>query len=235
MVLLGTIVNAGCIIVGTLLGRFLRNIPEKMKETIMVAIGLAVLLIGLQMGMKSDSYLIVILSLTGGAALGEWWKLHDHFNRAGSWLASKMKAGEDHYIAQGFITATLIFIIGAMSVLGALDSGLRGNHDILLTKSVIDGFTAIILASTLGIGVLFAAFPVLVYQGAIALFATQIVKVVPDSLLDRFILEMTAVGGVMIVAIGLNMLGILKVRAANLLPAILIVAVLTVVGHFGII
>lgn len=145
----------------------------------------------------------------------------------------KLRADKGSYIAEGFVTSTLIFVIGAMAILGALDSGIRENHDILYTKSIIDGFTSIVLASTLGIGVLFSAVPVILYQGSIALFATQITKIIPSELMDFFIVEMTATGGIMIVAIGWNIIGITKVRVANLLPAILIVAILTTIFYCG--
>ena len=224
MVLLGTIVNGICIIMGTLIGRGFRNIQEKVRQTVMYAIGLAVVLIGLQMGLKSEQFLIVILSLVIGAVLGEWIDLDDKLNKLGQWLENKLQAEKESYIAEGFVTATLIFVIGAMAILGALDSGIRGDHNILYTKAIIDGFTAIVLASTLGIGVIFSAVPVVLYQGTIALFATQIDKVVPSQLMDFFITEMTATGGIMIVAIGLNIMGITKIRVANLLPAIIIVA-----------
>ena len=125
----------------------------------------------------------------------------------------------------------VIFVIAAMAVIGALDSGIRGDHDVLLTKAIIDGFTSIILATTLGIGVMFSAVPVILYQGTIALFATQIHRFVPQELMDAFITEMTATGGIMIFAIGLNLVGITKIRVANLLPGIVVVGVIVSFLH----
>lgn len=137
-------------------------------------------------------------------------------------------------IAQGFVTATLIFVIGAMGIIGAMESGLSNEHGVLISKGIIDGFTSIVLASTLGIGVLLSAIPVFVYQGMIALFATQISLVIPDAALDMFIMEMSATGGVMIAAIGLNMMGVTKIRVANLLPGILVVGiVVTIIYKFN--
>jgi len=231
MVLTGTIVNAALIVIGTLLGLLFQRIPERMKETVTAAIGLAVVLLGVQMGMKSENFLIVIGSLVIGAALGEWWKLDEKLNEVGYQLERRLGGKSKSSIAEGFITATLIFVIGAMAVIGALDSGLRGDHDVLYTKGLIDGFTALVLSSTLGIGVMFSAVPVLLYQGAIALLAIQIMKFIPESLMDDFILEMTATGGVMIVAIGLNLVGITRIRVANLLPGILMVAVIVSILH----
>lgn len=232
MVLLGTIVNGICIIAGTFIGKLLHRIPENIKTTVMQGIGLAVSLLGIQMGLKSEQFLIVIFSLVFGAILGEWWGLDDKLNALGNWIEKKVgTSSSEGTLAKGFVTATLIFVIGAMAIIGALDSGLRQDHSVLYTKSIIDGFTSLILATTLGIGVLFSAIPVMVYQGSIALFATQIEKWVPASLMDSFIVEMTGTGGLMILAIGLNLLGITKIRVANLLPGILITAIL-VTGVF---
>ncbi|MGM0853667.1 MAG: DUF554 domain-containing protein [Bacillota bacterium] len=223
MVLLGTLVNGVCIIIGTLLGKVLHRIPEDMKGTVMKAIGLAVIVLGLQMGLKSENFLIVIISLALGAAWGEWMNLEDKLNSLGNWLEKKLGSNKETSISQGFVTATLIFVIGAMAVIGALDSGIRGDHDVLLTKSIIDGFTSLILTTTLGIGVMFSAIPVVLYQGFIALFATQIHQWVPQELMDAYIVEMTSTGGIMIFAIGLNLLGVTKIRVANLLPGIIVV------------
>ncbi|WP_050613516.1 DUF554 domain-containing protein [Bacillus testis] len=233
MVLLGSIVNGIGIAIGTLVGRIFRNIPEKMKETIMYAIGLVVVLIGIQMGIKSEQILIVILSLVIGAALGEWWALDEKLNAAGHFLERMLKSKGETQIAEAFVNATLIFVIGAMAILGALDSGIRGDHSVLYTKAIIDGFTAIVLASALGIGVLFSAVPVMLYEGLIAVCAKAIAHFVPGDLLDLFIVEMGATGGIMIVAIGLNIMGITKIRVANLLPAIVMAVMLVAVFYYG--
>jgi uncharacterized protein len=231
MFLLGTIVNGLLIIIGTMLGKLLTRIPENMKATVMHGIGLSVMVLGLQMGFKSANFLIVILSLVIGAVIGEALKLEDKLNSVGDWLERKIGSKGEGSISQGFVTATLIFVIGAMAIIGALDSGIRGDHDVLYTKAIIDGFTALILTTTLGIGVLFSAIPVMLYQGTIALFATQIDKWIPQALMDSFILELTATGGVMIFAIGLNLIGLTRIRVANLLPGILVTAILVAVTH----
>lgn len=231
MFLLGTIVNGLLIIIGTMLGKLLTRIPENMKATVMHGIGLSVMVLGLQMGFKSANFLIVILSLVIGAVIGEALKLEDKLNSVGDWLERKIGSKGEGSISQGFVTATLIFVIGAMAIIGALDSGIRGDHDVLYTKAIIDGFTALILTTTLGIGVLFSAIPVMLYQGTIALFATQIDKWIPQALMDSFILELTATGGVMIFAIGLNLIGLTRIRVANLLPGIVVTAILVAVSH----
>jgi uncharacterized protein len=232
MFLLGTLVNGLLIIIGTLLGKLLHRIPESMKGTVMHAIGLAVMVLGLQMGLKSENFLIVILSLVFGAVIGEYFALEDKLNKLGDWLESKIGSKGQGSISQGFVTATLIFVIGAMAIIGALDSGIRGDHSVLYTKSIIDGFTSLILTTTLGIGVLFSAFPVMLYEGLIALFATQIDRFVPQLLMDSFIKEMTATGGIMIFAIGLNLTGITKIRVANLLPGIVVTGIIVSVVYF---
>ena len=231
MVLFGTLVNFFLILAGALIGRFLHNIPEKMRETVMYGIGLAVVAIGLQMTFESTQILIVIISIVLGAVLGEWLDLDKKVNELGEWIESKMPASDTKGpgISQGFVTATLIFVVGSMAIIGAIDSGLRNDHDVLVMKGIIDGFTAIILSSTLGIGVAFAAIPVLVYQGLITLFSTQIGRIVPDELLQFFISEMTATGGLMIAAIGLNLLGLTKIRVANLIPGIFVVGIIVTI------
>lgn len=231
MFLLGTIVNGLAIIFGALLGSLIRNIPEKMKTTIMQAIGLAVIILGISMGPESKQFVIVIGSLVVGGYLGERFDLDDKFNRVGRWLEKKIAGRKENKgdgsnegnFGKAFVMTTIIYAVGAMSLLGAIDSGVRGDHSILYTKALLDGFSAIIFTSTLGIGVLFSAFPVMLYQGTIALFAKQIVSFIPPELMDLFIIEVTATGGIMILAIGLNILGLTKVRVANLLPAIVVV------------
>lgn len=233
MFLIGTIVNGVLIVAGSLLGKLFHRIPEGMKVTVMYAIGLSVMVLGLQMGLKSENFLIVILSLVIGAAFGELLKLEDKLNELGQWLERKIGTKRKVSISEGFVTATLIFVIGAMAIIGALDSGIRGDHAVLYTKSIIDGFTSLILTTTLGIGVLFSAIPVVLYEGTIALFATQITHFVPQALMDKFITEMTSTGGIMIFAIGLNLTGIVKIKVANFLPGILVTgAIVTIVYYY---
>ncbi|AOV06362.1 DUF554 domain-containing protein [Sporosarcina ureilytica] len=233
MILFGTIVNALLIVIGTILGRFLHNIPERMKETIMYGIGLAVAVIGIQMTFESTQILIVIISIVVGAVLGEWMDLDDKVTKLGQWLEIKLPRKEEGMnISEGFVTATLIFVVGSMAIIGAIDSGLRNDHNVLVMKGIIDGFTSIILSSSLGIGVAFAAIPVFLYQGIITVLSTQISQYIPQALLDFFISEMTATGGLMILAIGLNLIGLTKIRVANLVPGILVVGVIVTVIHF---
>ncbi|WP_284140657.1 MULTISPECIES: DUF554 domain-containing protein [unclassified Virgibacillus] len=224
MVLYGTLVNAAFIIIGSLLGLFFTKIPEKYKQTVMHGIGLTVILIGMQMAFATDSIIIVLISLLTGALLGEFLQVEEGLNRLGTWIGSKFTTKNQNItVTQGFVTASLIFVIGAMAVIGALDSGLRGDHEVLITKGVIDGFTALVLTTTLGFGVIFSVIPVVLYQGGIALLATQIESWFPETFLNGLIVELTAVGGLLIVAIGLNLLKIVSIRVGNLLPSILTV------------
>jgi uncharacterized membrane protein YqgA involved in biofilm formation len=218
--------NALGIILGTIIGLLLRRIPDQMKQTVMVAIGLSVVVLGIDMALTSDNFFIVIVSLIVGTVIGELLRLEDHLHQIGNLLERKIGKSQSGNIAQGFVTATLIFVVGAMAIVGALDSGLRQDHAVLLTKSMIDGFTSIVLASTLGVGVLLSAVPVFFYQGGIALFANVIHQFLSDSLLEILIAELTATGGVLIFAIGINMLGIKQIRVANLLPSIVIVTII---------
>ncbi len=137
VVLLGTTVNALTIIVGTLIGKLLSKIPENMKNTVMKGIGLTVIVLGMQMAIKSNNFLIVILSIVFGAMLGEFIDLDKMLNRLGKWIERKINLKGEGNISQGFVTATLIFVIGAMAIVGALDSGIRGNHDVLFTKAIL--------------------------------------------------------------------------------------------------
>ena len=225
MVILGAVVNGICIIFGTLLGKLFSRIPESMKGTIMHAIGLAVTVLGLQMALKSENFLVVILSLVIGTVIGEWLQLEGKLKQLGDWLENKVGSKGKGSISEGFVTATLILPLVRWGYF-ALDSGIRGNHDILFTKAIIDGFISIILTTTLGIGVVFSAIPVILYEGGIAVFATQINSLVPKALMNQFIVEMTATGGIMIAAIGLNLLSIIKIKVANLLPGILVVGII---------
>ena len=235
MVLLGAFINALLIMAGALVGRIFKNIPESMKSTVLSIIGLAVALLGIKMGFESDNFIILMISLVVGTVIGEWLDLDKQMNRLGQWvesLFSKKRTDNNQIsIAEGFVTASLIFVVGSMGVIGALDSGLRNDHNVLITKGLIDGFISVILTSTLGIGVLLSALPVFVYQGLIALFAGVISSFIPEAALQMFIQEMTAVGGVMIFAIGLNIAGLTKIKAANLLPGIVVVGIVVAIFY----
>lgn len=229
MAIWGTIVNALAIIAGGLLGILLPRISEGIRSTIMQGLGLAITVLGITMAFQSSNFLIIIISLVIGGIIGEALRIETRLLQLGKWLENRLQKGPQiegqSGIAEGFVTATLVYCIGAMAILGSIDSGLRHNHDILYTKSMLDGFSAIIFASTLGAGVMFSAVPVFLYQGTIALAATLISLVLNETLLHAIIIEVTAVGGVLIIAIGLTILSIKKFHVANLLPSIFIAVV----------
>lgn len=232
MLLLGSLVNGLAIILGSLIGSVLRNISEQTKDTVTKGIGLGVIVLGVQMAFKTSSFIVVLISLCLGAMIGEGLKLEDRMNRLGLYLEKKYAKPSSNF-AEGFVTSSLIFLIGSMGIIGAIESGVSLNHQTLFTKSVMDGFMSIMLTATLGVGVLFSAFPVFLYQGMIALMASVIMHYIPKELLDTLMVEITAIGGLMILAIGLNIMGLAKIRASNYLPGLLIlIAILTVQFYY---
>jgi uncharacterized membrane protein YqgA involved in biofilm formation len=216
--MLGTIVNCLAIVAGSLVGLLFKNgIPDRYNQTVMQAVGLAVLLVGLKTAIVSDDLLVIIISLALGALSGEWVGIEDRLNRLGKFLESRFSKGSGGF-AQGFVTASLIYCVGSMAIVGSLESGLSGNHATLFAKSCLDGIVSIILSSSLGLGVLFSAVPVLLYQGAITLMAS----VLKPLLVPAVIAQMSGVGGLLILGIGMNMLREKKIRVGNMLPAIFI-------------
>ncbi|UOQ49582.1 DUF554 domain-containing protein [Gracilibacillus caseinilyticus] len=222
MALLGTIVNGICIIAGTLIGLVFTNIPDRLKTTAMQGIGLVVTIIGIQMAVQGENIILILISVLIGAMIGAGIHLERKLNIAGEQLEGLVSKNGNSELTEGFITATLIFVVGAMSIVGALDGGLRGDHEVLYTKAFLDGFMAMVLTSTLGYGVIFSVIPVVLYQGSIALLAVQINQWVPQTVLDGFINEITAIGGLFILAIGLNILNITKIKIGDFLPGIFV-------------
>lgn len=214
--MLGNIVNAAAIIAGALVGLLCRGgIPERYNKTVVHAISLAVLVIGIRGAMKSDALLVIILSLALGSLLGEFLKIEERLVTFGK-LLEKRFSGDDEGFYKGFVTATLLFCVGSMGIVGALESGLAGNHQTLFAKASLDGIFSIILASSMGIGVLFSSFPVLIYQGSITLAAVFIKPYLqPD-----VVAQMSAVGGVLIMAIGFNFVTDAKIRIGSMIPSV---------------
>src|SRR5699024_3411897 len=185
---------------------------------------LVVILIGLQMAFATELIILVLLSLLIGAIIGEALNLDSLFNRLGYVISRKFTDEKNaSTVTEAFVSSSLLFIVGAMAIIGALDSGLRHDHEILVTKSILDGFTSMILTTTLGFGVILSAVPVFLYQATITLLSSQIVTLMSEQFLEGLIVELTAVGGLLILAIGLNLLNLTKIRIANLLPALVIV------------
>lgn len=244
--MLGTLVNTGAVIVGSLLGLLLKKgLSERISDTLMKGLGLCTLYIGITGALKGDNTLVLIVSLVAGALIGEGLDLEGRLSKLGRWVERRFQkpAGPDGSakkaaggtqaavdapagrpggrvsVAEGFVTASLLFCVGAMSIVGSLQSGLTGNHEMLYMKSCLDFVAAIIFASQLGFGVLFAALFVLVYQGAITLLAQW----VSPFLTDPVIAMMTCVGSVIIIGLALNMIGITKLKVMNYVPAIFLV------------
>ncbi len=217
--MLGTIVNSLAIIAGSLLGLlFSKGIPDRYKEIILSAIGLSVILIGVKSALVSDSLMVIIFSLVLGALIGEGLKIEKRLADLGDFLERRVtaKSSDSSSFSRGFVTASLVFCVGSMAIVGSLESGLTGNHQTLFAKSVLDGVTSVIFASTMGLGVMFSSVAVFIYQGMITLTAVFM----KNFLVTETIEQMTSVGGLLIVAIGFNMLKITTIRVGNLIPAI---------------
>jgi uncharacterized membrane protein YqgA involved in biofilm formation len=232
--MLGTIVNTMAIIVGGLIGLvFGHALPEKMKRTVIQGIGLSVLLIGGSMALQTKNPLVVISSLVIGGILGEWIDIELRLQNFGQWLESKIvKNKEESGFTKAFITASLIYCVGAMAIMGSLESGLKGNNSILFAKAMLDGISAIVFASSMGLGVIAAALPVFLYQGAITLAA----GLLQGLLSTQVIAEMGASGGLLIVGIGLTILEIKEIKVGNLLLGIFAAIPITILFtklHFG--
>ena len=217
----GTLVNAAVVLLGSGVGLALRSgFAERYQKTVMQGLGLAVLIIGLEMALKTKNVLIVILSLVLGGLAGEWCNIDDKLNKFGAWLSEQTK-GKYGDIGQGFVAASLIYCVGAMAIVGAIQDGLAGDATTLYAKSMLDGISSIVLTSALGAGVALSSVSILIYQGSVSLLASQLSPLLGEAVIR----EMTSVGGVLIVGIALSMLEIKSVKVANLLPAIFFAAV----------
>ena len=214
--MLGTFVNTLAIVVGSLIGLVSsRFIPKKITNTLIHGAALAVMLIGLKMAWQDNNFILLLCSLVFGGVIGELIRIDDRINGLGKWLEDRSSRSGGS-ISKGFVTTTLLYCVGSMAVVGSLQSGLTGNHDTLFAKSVLDGLGSIIFAASLGIGVLFSAVSVLLYQGCITMGASFLKQFLTDAVIS----QMSAVGGLLIVAMAFNMLDIVKIKVANLLPAI---------------
>ena len=220
--MIGVFVNVATVLLGSAVGLlFRKGIPERISKALMLAIGLCTLYIGIDGALEGSQTIVLILSMVFGTLIGTLIDIDDKINRIGLFIEKKMKRGDDRSsIAEGFMTASLLFCVGAMTIVGSLNAGLTGNNTLLFTKSILDLISSCLLASTLGIGVMFAALFVLVVQGGLVLLAGLLQNVLTDQAL---IAEITCAGSVMIIALGLNLLGITKLKVANFLPALLLV------------
>jgi len=221
--LTGTIVNTGAVVAGGLIGLAAgRHIPERMKTILMQTLGLSTLLIGLQMALSTKEVIPIVGSLLLGALTGEILRIEDGLEHIGHWLKKRAKSDSSTFV-EGFVSASLLYCTGAMVIVGAIQDGTTGNATTLYIKSMLDGVASIAFASTLGIGVLFSAVSVFLVQGFITLLASQLAFLQEPAVLNAI----NSTGGLLIVAIAINLLSVAKIRIGNLLPALVYAVLLT--------
>jgi len=217
----GTFLNIATVLIGGALGLiFGARIPEQLKATVISGMGLFVMAMGLQMFLKTENPLIVLGSLLIGTLLGEWWKIEEGLQNLGKFLEQRFsREGEDgsNTFVRGFLTASLLFCVGPLTILGSIQDGLSGDYNLLAVKSVLDGFASLAFASTLGMGVMFSTIVILVYQGGISLLAAQLNSIITPSMMN----ELTATGGVILVGLAISsLLEIKSIRVGNMLPGL---------------
>lgn len=214
--MLGTIVNTGTVVGGALIGVLIHSrMPERITKTTFQGIGLFTLYIGFTMAMKTGNVLVMVFSIVLGAIFGELLNLEARMEKVSEWGKRKVGSKNDKF-TEGFVTAFMLFCMGSMTILGSIEEGLGGEPTLLLAKSFLDGFGAVALASSLGIGVLFSAVPLFFYQGGLTLLA----GLVQGYLTEPIINEVSAVGGLMLIGLGITILEIKKLKILNLLPAL---------------
>lgn len=216
--LLGTLVNVILVLSGGSIGLFLGSrFPKKLSDSLMKTLGLCTLFIGISGLSKGENQLMIIIAMAIGTVIGELLDLDEKLERLGTSIENRFKKGDNKVtIAEGFVNASLLFCVGAMAIVGSLQSGLIGDNSMIYTKSLLDFTAAMIFASTLGIGVLFSVFPIFLYQGGIVLLAHFIAPYLTDSVVG----DMTGTGSLIIIGLALNMLGITKLKVMNMVPAI---------------
>jgi|WetSurMetagenome_2_1015567.scaffolds.fasta_scaffold15121_2 uncharacterized protein len=217
--MLGTAINTGAILTGSLIGASIGSrLPEKIRTTVLQVLGLVIILIGLQMSLQTKNILVVLGALISGGVLGELLGITEGLEKFGRFLQANLAKQQSSRFGEGFVTASLVFCVGPMAILGSIQDGLLGDYRLLAVKAMLDGFISIAFAASLGWGVALSALSILIYQGSITLFASALSQVLSESMIT----EMTATGGLIIVGIGLNLLEIKDLRLANLLPALFI-------------
>lgn len=223
--MLGNLINVAAILFGCFAGKLLGGrLKENYREAAVKAGGLSLLVLGMQMALGGQQFILMLLSVVIGSVIGEGLDIDGVMERFGKKVEAQLAAGSDGF-SKAFIYSTLLFCIGPMSILGSIAGGLRGEHSILITKAVLDGIFAAILTVTMGIGVLGSAVTTGVYQGAIVLCARWVERYLTDAIVT----EMTATGGILILAIALNMLNVKEFKTANMLPAILLICILVAI------
>jgi len=222
---LGTLINVGAVIAGSLVGLFFHaRLPKRFTTVAFQGIGLFTLFIGFTMAAKTKSLLVLVFSIVLGAITGELLDIDRLLNRFGGWLKVRLKSDNERF-AEGLVTAFLLFCMGSMTVLGAIEEGLGGRPNLLAAKSVLDGFASLALAASLGIGVLFSVIPLLLYQGGLTLLAGSLHAVMSDVVVN----EVSAAGGLILIGLGITILEIKQLKVLNMLPALVFAGVLAAV------
>lgn len=222
MLLLGTIVNTATVIAGSLLGYFFHSkLPPRIVKIIFQAIGLFTIYIGITMAMKTNQILIIIFSMVMGSAIGEWIDIDRYIMKFSNWV-KKMLKSENETFSEGMISAFLLFCMGSMTILGAFEEGTQGKSNLLIAKSVMDGFSSVALASALGIGVAFSVLPLLIFQGGLTLLSYWLGNLMPETVVN----EMSAVGGLLLIGLGISIMEIKKIKVINMLPALVFAIIL---------
>ena len=227
--MIATFANCGVIIVGCIIGLFIKGgIPERFNKIIMNGLALCAMFIGFSGALEGNNTIITIVSMALGALVGELIDIDKWLNKLGETIQKKLDKGngKESKIAEGFVNASLLYCVGAMSIVGALQAGLSGNYDTIYAKTVLDGVSSVIFSASMGIGVIFSSVTVLLYQGGITLCASFLSGILSQAV----IAEMTAVGSLMIVGLGLNLLEVTDIKIANLLPGILVPVILGLIG-----
>ncbi len=226
--MIAVVVNAVAVLAGSLIGLLFRTrIKESFKTVVSIGAGMTSLVIGIQMALSSSKIVYLALALILGGMLGTWWRIEDGVLALGEVLKRTFaRKDTGSQFAYGFLTASMLFCVGAMSIVGSFKAGTQGDYSLIFTKSVMDGFMAIVFTAAMGIGVAFAALSVLVYQGLLTLLSVWLSPLVTDLLLK----ELTGVGGALVIMIGINLLGLAKLKLANFLPSLLLI-VLFVAGE----
>ncbi len=220
----GTLLNVVAVLIGGLLGLGLGNrLPDRVRATILNGLGLFVIAAGLKMTLESNNNLITLGAIMIGGLLGEWGRIEDRLHSLGAWLESRFARSESADGAarfiRGFVTASLLFCVGPMTILGSIQDGLTGDYQLLAIKSVLDGFAALAFAAASGVGVLFSIVVILIYQGGLALLAAQANQLLTTDMIT----ELTAAGGILVMATGMGpLLELRRIRVGNYLPALLV-------------
>jgi uncharacterized membrane protein YqgA involved in biofilm formation len=219
--MIGTLVNAAAVVVGGTVGMLLnKSMPERFKTIYFQAIGLFTIAIGISMVWNMQNIIMVVGSLAVGSLLGEWMNLEVGVERLANALKKRFKIGSEKF-SEGLITSFLLFCVGAMTIVGAIDEGTGRSNEVLLTKSMMDGFSAILLASAFGIGVIVSAIPLLIFQGGITLLAMSAASFFTPEIIQG----LTSIGGILLIGLGMNILEIKKIRIVNMLPALVVVII----------